>query len=319
MSAAEGKYIKLFAQDDLFEPKILERMVAVLEAYDSVSLVSCARNWLDESNEPLVAVSGNELKMQCPFQSDRQFDGTWIATESFRELVNWLGEPCSMMFRREQAKPGFDARFLQLGDLEFWYRILEAGDYFFISEPLCHFRKHSASTTVKNRTSLTSLLDWMLLASKHRRLIKAVGETEDDFAQRFARRFVYAITGRYYGPGKDRAKAPDSKMDALTDYASIFSSFIQDPEVPRDITNEYRAFAISCLREASRMQNEYRLVKDIVKVQRKVIIGLEVNHEEKVMAMQEEIDELRAALSELGNSLSWRVTAPLRNAKRLIR
>jgi len=56
----------------------------------------------------------------------------------------------------------------------------------------------------------------------------------------------------------------------------------------------------------------------VVKTQRQIIIGMEIDHEEKIMAMQEEIDELRAALSELGNSLSWKVTAPLRNVRRLL-
>jgi hypothetical protein len=33
--------------------------------------------------------------------------------------------------------------------------------------------------------------------------------------------------------------------------------------------------------------------------------------------LKKEIEELRAALSQVGNSLSWKVTAPLRSAKKL--
>jgi glycosyltransferase involved in cell wall biosynthesis len=315
---AQGKYIKLFAQDDLFQPTILERMVQVLEENDSVSLVSCARTWLDDNGNVIVPVSSNEMKMSCPFNSDRQFSGHWISTETLREFVNWLGEPCSMMFRKEQAGPGFDTRFLQLGDIDYWYRLLEQGDYYFLAEHLCSFRKHSGSTTVKNRKTLTSLLDWLVLASKHRQLIAEMGETEADFVQRFTRRYVYAITGAFYStPKNDKAKEKDGKLEFLMDCSNILSAFEPDHNVPRDLMDEFRAFAVSSLHEASRMQNEYRLVKHVVKTQRTVIIGMEIEHEEKIMAMQEEIDELRAALSELGNSLSWKVTAPLRNARKL--
>src|SRR5271170_4602024 len=67
MRLAQGKYIKLFAQDDLFEPNILERMVAVLEQNESVSLVSCTRTWLDDNGNKIAPVSANEMKMSSPF------------------------------------------------------------------------------------------------------------------------------------------------------------------------------------------------------------------------------------------------------------
>jgi len=319
MRLAQGKYIKLFAQDDLFEPNILERMVAVLEQNDSVSLVSCARTWLDDNGKKIDPVSSNEMRMSRPFESDRQFSGKWISTETLREFVNWLGEPCSMMFRKSQAGPGFDTRFLQLGDIDYWYRLLEQGDYFFLCDYLCSFRKHAGSTTVKNRKTLTSLLDWLVLANKHKHLIAEMGETEQEFTQRFTRRYVYAITGAYYSaPKSDKAKEKDGKLAFLMDCSDLLSAFEPDQNVPRDVTEEFRAFAVSCLHEASRMQNEYRLVKHVVKTQRKIIIGMEIEHEEKILAMQEEIDELRGALSELGNSLSWKVTAPLRNVRKLL-
>ena len=36
-------------------------------------------------------------------------------------------------------------------------------------------------------------------------------------------------------------------------------------------------------------------------------------------ALEAEVAELRAALSELGNSVSWKVTAPLRTFKNMLR
>jgi glycosyltransferase involved in cell wall biosynthesis len=318
MRLARGKYIKLFAQDDLLAANILERMVKVLEQNDSVSLISCARTWLDDDGKEIIPATTNEMKMACPFECDRQFSGKWISAETLRDFVNWLGEPCSMMFRKDQVGSGFDARFFQLGDIDYWYCLLQQGDYFFLNDRLCSFRKHKFSTTVKNRKTLASLLDWLVLASKHRNLIAEIGEGPEEFMQRFTRRYVYAITGAFYSVSNDKPKEKDGKLEFLLDKSNLISAFEPDPNVPRNITEEYRAFAVSCLHEASRMQNEYRLVKHVVKTQRTVIIGMEVDNEEKIMAMQEEIDELRMALSELGNSLSWKVTAPLRSVRKLL-
>ncbi len=44
---AAGQYIKLFAHDDLLHPRMLEKMVAVLDKNEDVSLVTTARGWID--------------------------------------------------------------------------------------------------------------------------------------------------------------------------------------------------------------------------------------------------------------------------------
>jgi hypothetical protein len=49
-----------------------------------------------------------------------------------------------------------------------------------------------------------------------------------------------------------------------------------------------------------------------------VLVEKEEEYEAKIASLEGEVAELRAALSELGNSLSWKVTAPLRGVKRLL-
>jgi glycosyltransferase involved in cell wall biosynthesis len=315
---SKGEFIKLFAQDDLFHPDAFEKMANVLQNNPDVALVTTAREWVDDKGEPVEAISKFEARVKRPFTESIKVPGRKVARDSFSDLLNWLGEPVTMMYRKDDAGTGFDARFFQLGDLEYWYRILAHGAYYFIDEELTTFRRHSNQTTVKNHASLTSLLEWLLLASKNRELVREIWETDDDFTQLYTRRFINAIHSRFYAKDGLVSVQKNKIVELLTDYDSVIAAFEPDHETPRNVTNEYRAFAITAIREAARLRQEYLMVKHVVRTQRKVLVEKEEEYEAKIASLEGEVAELRAALSELGNSLSWKVTAPLRGVKRLL-
>jgi len=62
-----------------------------------------------------------------------------------------------------------------------------------------------------------------------------------------------------------------------------------------------------------------RFAQSHVELQQKQISDLQLELDEVRLAFGNEIKELQEKLSELGNSLSWKVTAPLRGFKRLMR
>jgi GT2 family glycosyltransferase len=329
---AKGRYIKPYAHDDIFEPTILEKMVNILEAEPLVALVNCARDWIDEDGKSFPSQTELDQKMAKPFKTDVLRSGREIARETFRETVNWLGEPVTMMFRKEQAGTGFDARFAQLGDIDYWYRILEHGDYYYISEPLCRFRKHASQHTAKIRKTLKSVLDWPLLASKHRDLIAAVGETETQCGERFTLQLINAITDELYStPPTDSTKY--SQLIAN----DLLACFEQEQNQERNFSTEYEGFAISALREAAKLQRDRKELEKANQILSKRLGEVKaslINNEavitkkmreserkaaEREEALHEEIEELRDAISRVGNSFSWKVTAPFRNAKRLLR
>ncbi len=329
---ASGVYIKPYAHDDIFEPTILEKMVNVLEAEPLVALVNCAREWIDENGNSFTSQSELDMKMARPFNKDTLRSGREIARETFKEMVNWLGEPVTMMFRKEQAGTGFDARFAQLGDIDYWYRILEHGDYYYLSEPLCLFRKHASQHTAKIRKTLKSVLDWPLLASKHSYLITANGETEEQCVERITLQLINAITDEVYSPNESGS----TKYSQLI-ANDLLSCFEKDQSKDRNFSNEYEGFAISVLREAAKVQSDRRALEKANQILSKrlgelkaslinneAVITKKMRESEKKAAereaeLREEIAELRDALSQVGNSFSWKVTAPFRSAKRLLR
>jgi glycosyltransferase involved in cell wall biosynthesis len=329
MRKAQGRYIKPYAHDDLFRTTIVADMVNVLESDPGVALVNCARQWIDEDGKPIAAGSERDNKMARPFESDRKISGTEVMKETFQEMVNWLGEPVTMMFRKKHVGTGFDARFVQLGDIEYWYRILSHGDYYYLAEPLCGFRKHASQHTAKVRKTLKSMLDWMLLASKYRHLIAEMGLSEKEFGIAFARRFITSVRNDLY------AQEGLGKYGQLIENDPMLDAFEPDQAKERDFLAEYHSFCMSCLTEASRLQHDNLKMVETTEGLRQSLAAAKLrlaeqaasfedsisNKESKFAAteaeLKKEIEELRAALSQVGNSLSWKVTAPLRSAKKL--
>jgi glycosyltransferase involved in cell wall biosynthesis len=329
MRKAQGKYIKPYAHDDLFRPTIVADMVNVLESDPGIALVNCARQWIDEDGKPIAAGSERDNKMARPFDSDRRIAGAEVMRETFQEMVNWLGEPVTMMFRKDHVGTGFDARFVQLGDIEYWYRILSQGDYYYLAEPLCGFRKHASQHTAKVRKTLKSMLDWMLLASKYRHLIAEMGLSEKEFGIAFARRFITSVRNDLY------AQDGLGKYGLLIENDPMLDAFEPDQTKERDFLAEYHSFCMSCLSEASRLQHDNLKMVETTEELRQSLAAAKLrlaeqaasfedsisNKEAKFAAteaeLKKEIEELRAALSQVGNSLSWKVTAPLRSAKKL--
>ena len=332
MRKAQGKYIKPYAHDDLFRLTIVADMVNVLESDPGVALVNCARQWIDEDGKPIAAGSERDNKMASPFESDRKISGAEVMKETFQEMVNWLGEPVTMMFRKEHMGTGFDARFVQLGDIEYWYRILAHGDYYYLAEPLCGFRKHASQHTAKVRKTLKSMLDWMLLASKYRHLIADMGLTEKEFGVSFARRFITSVRSDLYSQGA----TGQGKYATLIDSDPLLDSFEPNQTKERDFLAEYHSFCMSCLSEAGRLQHDNLQMVETTEELRESLASAKLRLAEQTTTLEalaaekeakfaiteaelrQEIKELRATLSEVGNSLSWKVTAPLRSAKKLL-
>lgn len=140
---ARGTYLKYLAADDLLELRCVERLVAELERHPEATLVTCARRIFGSGVEEQVAgyasqrvlCAGEEAIRKCYFRG------------------NLIGEPTAVLFRRAQFGSGFGSGFVQLVDLDMWFRLLEGGQLLFIPEVLCAIRKHAAQTTSRSVSS----------------------------------------------------------------------------------------------------------------------------------------------------------------------
>jgi glycosyltransferase involved in cell wall biosynthesis len=156
MQEASGEYIKfLFGDDLLCSPDALSRMATILDSDAEIALVASARKIIDANSAP--------IKELAHFQHETVIEGAKAISMCLWEQKNLIGEPSAVMFKKALATRGFDARYRQLIDLEMWFHLFEQGNFAYLREPLCAFRRHPQQQTAKNSNSPDAMDDTKLL------------------------------------------------------------------------------------------------------------------------------------------------------------
>ena len=134
LELANCEYIKFLCADDKFEPTIVEKYVAVMDANPGVSLVTCDKQAFgSKSHETITPLTHRQ-------------SGTFAVLQMVENNYCWIGEPTSVMFRKRDLTIGkFSNDFKQYVDWDFWNRLLSVGDCYIIPEKLVQVRFHMAS------------------------------------------------------------------------------------------------------------------------------------------------------------------------------
>ena len=152
---SHGELLKFLHADDFLYPHCVERMVELMDRSPRIGLVF-ARRRIEIGDE-----SDPDQRMFREVYSDavRQFGGVqeindgptllrrWLST---RFETNWLGEPSSVMMRRQALERIglFNPRVRMLTDAEMWARTMTLFDVGFIDEELSTYRFHAANLTM---------------------------------------------------------------------------------------------------------------------------------------------------------------------------
>ncbi len=155
---ASGEYVNILCADDMLEPTALQELVRAFEDHPRVSLAGCARVVVDKDLRPMSALSFSGKFELVP------------GGEAIRKCLrggNRIGEPSAVLFRKNDAARGFDARYRQLIDLEMWFHLLRKGDFAFVPELLCRFRRHEESQTRRNMESLSFIPDCQMILDEY--------------------------------------------------------------------------------------------------------------------------------------------------------
>lgn len=277
---ASGTYIKTFAQDDLWDPTILEKMVSALECNPSAVLAGTAKRW--------IGADGQELRVLRLFPETRVIKGREVILANLIGLTNWVGEPSSVLFRRQVAGTGFDTAFYHYGDVEYWFRILEHGDYLYLDEVLCDFRRHSEQSTSTNLGGLYFALDIFRLGKLYRSYLEELGESEDQFY----RRAVETIAVHLDHLVREERLTPE-KVNALDAHSQKNHTATDLQAIPgfKEVTYHSLRYVHHLLRELY----ELNLIKD------------------RWTSELSRLELLEAQIADLHNSTSWKLTAPLRS------
>lgn len=197
MEMARGDYLKfVFGDDKLCRPDALRKMVSLIEQNSSVTLVASARNILDE-NSKVIDVWDHLGKAGVKRGLD-------VIVQCLDETRNVIGEPSAVLFRKRDACRGFNPRYRQIVDQEFWFHLLEKGDLAYTPEPLCAFRTHPTQQTAVNRAAQVG----------ERESIELLAEyfAKPEIKERSGRRIVF---NNLYRLERNRRKigAPESELE----------------------------------------------------------------------------------------------------------
>lgn len=144
-SLAHGEFIKFLNDDDLLEPECIEKMLQVFKQQPLVTLVTSKRKRIDESGADLSDIPATRLlsKHNC------ELEGVSCAKAMIALQINFIGEPSTVMFRKEDlawVKPHFitfgGMLAVGAGDVAMWLNLLGRGNAYYISKPLSSFRIH---------------------------------------------------------------------------------------------------------------------------------------------------------------------------------
>ena len=158
---SKGEYIKFLNDDDMLEKTCIEKQIYYFQQYPNVVLVTSKRQRIEGSGKHLP----DDISTQTPsvFAENEEgysyVDGFYMGDLVLTSLVNFIGEPTTVMFPKKLIEKNEPTIFSLNGkdiwgngDLAMWFNLLCQGDAIYINEPLSYFRIHSAQD--QNNTSV---------------------------------------------------------------------------------------------------------------------------------------------------------------------
>ena len=186
LERSNGRYIKLFAQDDLLHEGNLESTVRIFEENPTVALVATRRAWIDEQGQDISEFAATaSSSLYAP--SGKIVAGREIIRQSLIEGMNFIGEPSTVMVRRSHCPDGFNTLYHHLGDLDLWLRTLRNGDYFYLDETLSYVRVHEDRCSAGNARELLFAPDIVRLSGQFEDLLAGFGDSYEQLLCRCSR------------------------------------------------------------------------------------------------------------------------------------
>jgi glycosyltransferase involved in cell wall biosynthesis len=146
---ARGKYVWMAESDDYADERLLERLVAVLDAEPEVVFVNC-RSWRVDADGQVDGYADSYLVNQDPdkWANDFNADGHEECSNYFVRF-NPVFNASSVLFRKEvyDRVGGADETLRSCGDWKLWAAMALQGRIAHIKEPLNYYRVHGRNVT----------------------------------------------------------------------------------------------------------------------------------------------------------------------------
>jgi len=186
LSQARGEYVNFLMDDDLFDKRKVERMLAAFALDPRVGLVTSFRQLIDGEGAPLAPLPGT----QRLFDKDMVLVGQSFAEMILKSGMNLVGEPTTAMVRRVDLGACFGRfcghQYMTLSDLATWMDLMCGQDRYcvYLHDPLSSFRLHGGQDQRRPVTALRSNIEWLQLLVDGRQAGRVFNDAGGDEAFR---------------------------------------------------------------------------------------------------------------------------------------
>lgn len=163
VALGSAPFVQFLFQDDWWEPWFLEKALAVMQADESVGIVTLGHTYVSDADNDLMtgykALEEFRTKeLQSGFHDGRATLALWLEKELH---PNFVGEPDFTMLRRSVMNKA--GRYLedmpQNLDMEFAMRMLLHSNWYLIHDNCGYFRVHDDATSAINQREGRGVLD----------------------------------------------------------------------------------------------------------------------------------------------------------------
>ncbi|MCK6206914.1 glycosyltransferase family 2 protein [Bacillus infantis] len=167
LDMASGEYINYLMDDDVFDKNKIEKMMYYFQEFRDIKLVTSYRQTIDEKGNWLSPLYATERL----FHETRVMEGKILADMALSRCLNIIGEPTTVLFKKEDLKEPFgvfaDQQYSLLNDMAAWLNLLSDGRAVYIPEPLSFFRLHAnQNNNVLGPAAFSEWLDLLVAARK---------------------------------------------------------------------------------------------------------------------------------------------------------
>jgi Glycosyl transferase family 2 len=167
LTHGDAPFVQYLFQDDWWEPDYLQRSSDALKTDAGLAFAAANHVYVRESASTGEYAAGQDTydvlsRMRADFPAGKQNGKDYLMDWLSHELhPNLIGEPSFVLMRREHMEKAgaFLEDMPQCLDLEYWTRLLMAGNWYFCAEKLGSFRVHSGGASAQNFESGAGMQD----------------------------------------------------------------------------------------------------------------------------------------------------------------
>lgn len=180
---AEGPYVCVLPQDDLWLPDRLKKAKRLIEENPGINLLLNPSRFIDKNGQSLGL-------WRCPLPAyptlvDAQLFKERLLIQNFIALV-------APIFKKElvQQVGNFDETLWYAADWDFWLKISSFGKIIYDPEPLTSFRLHASSQTLRRSLDLEGFKKQLSIVFERH---KALSETKEDLKRTIWKAACFSI------------------------------------------------------------------------------------------------------------------------------